>query len=104
MPKRPKDRPLVGTEPLCYLFRRVSEHGGSMVALKVNKNGNSLALTLTKEALALLNVSVGDTVYLTDALGGCRITSCDPTFARHMAVADEVMKRRRNALRELANR
>jgi putative addiction module antidote len=80
------------------------EGRGVMVALKVNRNGNSLALTLTKEALALLNVSVGDTVYLTDALGGCRITSCDPTFARHMAVADEVMKRRRNALRELANR
>src|SRR6202048_4579863 len=85
MPKWPKD-PL--PEPSHYVARSdvCQNMEGVMVALKVNKNGNSLALTLTKEALALLNVSVGDTVYLTDALGGCRITSCDPTFARHMAV------------------
>jgi putative addiction module antidote len=76
-----------------------------MIALKVNRNGNSLALTLTKEALALLKVGAGDTVYLTEAPGGgFRITAYDPNFARHMSVADEVMKRRRNALRELAKR
>ena len=65
---------------------------------------NSLALTLTKEALALLKVSAGDTVYLTEAPGGFRITAYDPSFARHMSAANEIMKRRRNALRELAKR
>ena len=75
-----------------------------MVALKVNRNGNSLALTLTKEALAMLHVVQGDTVYLTEAPGGCRVTPYDPEFERQMTVAREVMKKDRNALRELANR
>jgi putative addiction module antidote len=75
-----------------------------MVALKVNRNGNSLALTLTKEALAMLPVSVGDIVYLTEAPGGCRITPYDPEFERQMSVAREVMKQDRNVLRELAKR
>lgn len=78
--------------------------GKAMVALKVNRNGNSLALTLTKEALAMLHVESGDTVYLTEAPGGCRITAYDPEFERQMAIAREVMKQDRNALRELAKR
>jgi putative addiction module antidote len=75
-----------------------------MVALKVNRNGNSLALTLTKEASARLRVGAGDTVYLTDAPGGYRLTAYDPEFEQQMAVAEEVMKRRRDALHELAKR
>jgi putative addiction module antidote len=75
-----------------------------MVALKVNRNGNSLALTLTKEALAMLHVSAGDTVFLTEAPGGCRVTPYDPEFEHQMTVARGIMKKRRNALRELANR
>jgi putative addiction module antidote len=75
-----------------------------MVALKVNRNGNSLALTLTREASARLRVGAGDTVYLTDAPGGYRVTAYDPEFERQMAVAEEVMREDRNALRELARR
>jgi putative addiction module antidote len=76
-----------------------------MVTLKVGKIGNSLGVTLPKEAVAALHVDAGDTLYLTNAPGGgYRITPYDPTFERHMAVAREVMKRRRNALRELARR
>jgi putative addiction module antidote len=75
-----------------------------MVTLKVNRTGNSLGLTLTKEALAMLRVGAGDTVYLTDAPGGCRVTPYDPTFERQMDVARAVMKRDRNVLRELARR
>jgi putative addiction module antidote len=75
-----------------------------MVALKVSKLGNSLGVTLPKEAAAALHVGAGDTLYLTKAPGGYRVTPYNPTFERHMAVARDVMKRRRNALRELANR
>jgi putative addiction module antidote len=76
-----------------------------MVALKIGRSGNSLGLTLNKEALAMLsNVGLGDTVYLTKAPDGCRITPYDPEFERQMTVARAVMKKRRNALRELANR
>jgi putative addiction module antidote len=75
-----------------------------MVALKVSKLGNSLGVTLPKEAAAALHVSAGDTLYLTEAPGGYRVTPYSPTFERQMGVAREVMKRRRNALRELAKR
>jgi putative addiction module antidote len=74
------------------------------VALKVNKLGNSLGVTLPKEAAAALHVNAGDTLFLTEAPGGYRVTPYDPTFERHMTVARSVMKRRRNALRELAKR
>jgi putative addiction module antidote len=73
-----------------------------MVALKVSKLGNSLGVTLPKEAAAALNVRAGDVLYLTEAPGGYRVTPYDPTFARQMDVARTVMRRRRNALRELA--
>jgi putative addiction module antidote len=75
-----------------------------MVTLKVNRNGNSLALTLTKEALAMLHVTAGDTVFLTAAPDGVRITPYDPKFEQAMTIARAVMKKRRNALRELAKR
>jgi putative addiction module antidote len=75
-----------------------------MVALKVSRHGNSLGVTLPKEAAAALHVGPGDTLYLTEAPGGYRVTPYNPTFEHHMAIARDVMKRRRNALRELAKR
>lgn len=75
-----------------------------MVALKVNKHGNSLGVTLPKEAAAELGVTSGDTLFLTRAPDGFRITPYDPEFERQMAVARKVMKKDRNALRELAKR
>ena len=76
-----------------------------MVALKIGRSGNSLGLTLNKEALAMLpNVGFGDTVFLTRTSNGCRITPYDPEFEHQMTIAREVMKKDRNVLRELANR
>ena len=74
-----------------------------MHALKVHKVGNSLNLRLPRDAVGALRVSEGDVVYLTEtADGGLRITPFDPEFERQMRVAEEGMKRYRNALRELA--
>ncbi len=74
-----------------------------MLALKVHKVGNSLNLRLPKEAVNSLRVSEGDIVYLTEtADGGYRITPFDPEFERQMGVAEEGMRKYRNALRELA--
>jgi putative addiction module antidote len=76
-----------------------------MLSLKVGKHGNSLGVTLPREAAAALRVADGDRLFLTEAPGGgYRLTAYDPTFERHMAAADEVAKRRRDALRELAKR
>jgi putative addiction module antidote len=73
-----------------------------MTALKLRKIGNSVGLVLPKEALARLRVEAGDTIHMTEAPGGVRLTPYDPVFERQMAVARKIMKRNRNVLRELA--
>jgi putative addiction module antidote len=73
-----------------------------MVALKVRKVGNSVGVLLPQEALATLHVDQGDTLFFTEAPDGYRITPYDPAFERQMKVAEMVMKRDRNMLRELA--
>ena len=73
-----------------------------MVALKITAIGNSLGVVLPKEVLARLRVEKGDTLYLTEAPDGFRVTPYDPEFEAQMDVARRVMKKRRNVLRELA--
>lgn len=73
-----------------------------MISLKLTRFGNSTGVVLPKEALARLQVSAGDTVYLTEAPDGFRITPYEPGFEEQMDVARRIMKKRRNALRELA--
>lgn len=73
-----------------------------MVALKLRKIGNSVGALIPQEALTALNVAEGDTLYLTKAPDGFRITPYDPVFEEQMKVAREIMKRDRNILRALA--
>lgn len=73
-----------------------------MLALKVTQVGNSKAVVLPKEVLTRLKVEKGDVVYLTEAPEGYRLTPYDPGFAGQMELARKIMKRRRNALHELA--
>ncbi|HEY8030984.1 MAG TPA: AbrB/MazE/SpoVT family DNA-binding domain-containing protein [Methylocella sp.] len=70
--------------------------------LKITPIGNSFGVILPKETLAKLKVSGGDTVFLTETPDGYRVTPYDPEFEAQMNAAKGVMKRRRNALRELA--
>jgi putative addiction module antidote len=70
--------------------------------LKLIQIGNSLGVTLPKEALAALKVEKGDTLILTEAPDGFRLTPYDPEVARQLETVRAVMKKRRNALRELA--
>ncbi|MDQ0510630.1 AbrB/MazE/SpoVT family DNA-binding domain-containing protein [Ancylobacter amanitiformis] len=73
-----------------------------MVALKLSKVGNSVGAVLPKEVLTRLNVGQGDTLYLTEAPDGYRLTPYEPEFAEQMEAARAIMKKRRNVLRELA--
>jgi putative addiction module antidote len=73
-----------------------------MIELKLTAVGNSLGVVLPKEALARLKLAKGDTVYLTDAPDGYRLTPYNPEFEAQMDVARKIMKKRRAALRELA--
>ncbi len=70
--------------------------------LKITPIGNSFGVILPKEALAKLKVSGGDAVFITETADGFRITPYDPEFEAQMKAARQVMKKRRNVLRELA--
>jgi len=70
--------------------------------LKLVKIGNSTGVVLPKELLARMGVEAGDTVTLSEDGEGFVIKPSDDTFEAQMAVAREVMERRKRALRELA--
>ena len=74
----------------------------SPLTAKVMKVGNSLGLILPKDVLARLNVTAGDSLFLIEGPGGYRLTPYDPVFDQKMTKADDIMRRYRNALRELA--
>ena len=74
----------------------------SVTTLKITQIGNSLGLVLPREVLAKLRVERGDEVYLSETPEGMRITAHNPEFAEQMKAARAIMKKRRNALRELA--
>ena len=73
-----------------------------MIVLKLTQIGNSTGVVLPKEALEKLRVSKGDVIYLTETPDGFRITPYNSAFEHQMETAKEIMKKRRNALRELA--
>lgn len=73
-----------------------------MVRLKVRKVGNSLGVTIPAQTAQQLHVREGDSLYLTQAPDGFRLTPYDPHFARTMEIAEGFLARYRNTLRELA--
>lgn len=73
-----------------------------MLALKLTAIGNSVGATFSKEVLAKLKVGKGDTIYLTESPDGFRLTPYNPEFVEQMEAARSIMKKRRNALRQLA--
>jgi len=70
--------------------------------LKITKVGNSAGVVLPKELLARLRVGIGDTLHVTEAPDGIRISAADPDFAAQMEAAEQIMRRDRNVLRALA--
>ncbi len=73
-----------------------------MFQLKIRKIGNSLGATLPQEVLAKLNVTEGDSVFVTETSEGLQITPYDPEFEASMRAFAKTRKKYRNALRELA--
>lgn len=70
--------------------------------LKITKIGNSAGVILPKELLARLRVSVGDTLYASEAPDGVRLTAGDPDFTTKMELAEQIMREDRDILRVLA--
>ncbi len=73
-----------------------------MHTLKLTQIGNSIGVILPKEVIARLKVAKGDSIFITETPEGFAITPHDPNFETQMQAAEEIMKRRRNVLRELA--
>ena len=74
-----------------------------VLELKLRKVGNSVGVVLPKEALARLNSGEGGTLVLTDAPDGSfRLASNQADFGQQMKAAEDVIRRYRNTLRELA--
>ncbi len=73
-----------------------------MYALKLRRIGNSLGVTLPKEALAKLKVKEGEVLFLTETPDGFRVTPYDKTFERAMKAFERTDAKYRNAFRELA--
>ncbi|WP_449369749.1 AbrB/MazE/SpoVT family DNA-binding domain-containing protein [Thiomonas sp.] len=74
-----------------------------MSALKLTQIGNSVGVILPKELLARLKLEKGDTVFVTEAAnGGVMLSPYSAEFESQMLAARNVMKKRRNVLRELA--
>jgi putative addiction module antidote len=59
-------------------------------------------VVLPKEALTKLKLEKGDTVFLTESPDGYRLTPYSPEFETQMTIARQIMKKRRDVLRELA--
>ncbi|MEE8544309.1 MAG: AbrB/MazE/SpoVT family DNA-binding domain-containing protein [Alphaproteobacteria bacterium] len=73
-----------------------------MYALKLRRIGNSLGVTLPKEAIAKLKVKEGEVLFLTETPDGFRVTPYDKTFERAMKAFERTHAKYRNAFRELA--
>ncbi len=69
--------------------------------LKIRKVGNSAGMTLPKEALAQLHLSIDDHVYLVETKDGFLITPNDLLFDQGLAAFEKTRRKYRNALKKL---
>ncbi|MDH4475466.1 MAG: AbrB/MazE/SpoVT family DNA-binding domain-containing protein [Verrucomicrobiaceae bacterium] len=71
--------------------------------LKLRKIGNSVGVVLPKEVLTVLKAQEGDSVQVTEAAdGSIRLNMAKPEVSKQMKIAQDIMERYRNTLRELA--
>ena len=73
-----------------------------MHILKLTQIGNSIGVILPKEVLANLKLNKGESIFLTETPDGYAVTPHDPVFEQQMSEAQQIMKKRRAVLRELA--
>ena len=70
--------------------------------LKITKIGNSAGIILPKDVLAHLDTNLGDSLSVSKTPRGIELSPPETDFDAQMAVAREVMARRKRALAELA--
>jgi putative addiction module antidote len=70
--------------------------------VRVTTVGNSVGVVLPKEIVARLRIAKGDSLSIVETPNGIELSAYDQAFEEEMAAARKVMRRYRNALRELA--
>ncbi|HEY5255049.1 MAG: AbrB/MazE/SpoVT family DNA-binding domain-containing protein [Acidobacteriaceae bacterium] len=73
-----------------------------MPKLKVTTVGASAGIILNKEVMARLKVKKGDSLYLTEAPDGYRLTPYNPDFERQIELAEDIMHDDREILKALS--
>lgn len=73
-----------------------------MTKVKVTAIGSSAGVVLPKELLSRLKVGKGDVLHVTETPRGIELSPYDPAFEEEMEAARGIMRRYRNALRQLA--
>ncbi len=71
-------------------------------AMKLRRAGGSISATLPKDMADRLKLEAGDMVFAIETERGILITPYDPGTEEALAIAGEVARRYRGALRELA--
>jgi len=97
--KPPKPPGGIGESPSVFETAPAKPAGRT---LKVRRIGNSLGVVLPKEVLGKLRVGEGDVLSVSETPDGVALTSCDDEVQRQIDIGRDLMKRYRNALRELA--
>ena len=73
-----------------------------MLKVKITTVGNSMGILLPKEALRKMKASKGDTLYLVENQDGYSLTPYQQDFESQIEATEDIMKRYKNTLRELA--
>ena len=64
--------------------------------------GSETACILPKEALERLHAKEGDALVVTETAEGIMLSPADEEYKKQMAIAEDIMRRYSNTLRELA--
>jgi len=70
--------------------------------LKLVTIGNSVGVILPKDILEKLRVNKGDSIFAVETSKGIELTPYNAELAEQMAIAEQVMREDRDALRKLA--
>ena len=73
-----------------------------MTALKLTQIGNSVGVILPRETLARLKLVKGDTLFMTEATNGVKLTPYDPELEEQLKLGREFMRDYRDTFHQLA--
>lgn len=74
-----------------------------MAALKLIAVGDSIGVVLPKELLTKLRVKKGDTLYAIGNADGVELTAYNPEFAKQIEMAEDIMRKDRDILKQLGS-